>query len=125
MAFHKVFLFQNTSVLPDELLVHRLGLLPIKVDCKEFEERSSDEELNESNSLKFRLKVACRRKEQYKRMTEEEIEAKKLKPEEYLENSEVYSRDLQWIPMGNQKDKFKGVQLVYGNILIAKLRENQ
>jgi DNA-directed RNA polymerase I and III subunit RPAC1 len=36
MAFHKVLLYQNTSVLPDELLVHRLGLLPVKVDCKEF-----------------------------------------------------------------------------------------
>jgi DNA-directed RNA polymerases I and III subunit RPAC1 len=32
MAFHKVFLYQNTSVIPDELLVHRLGLLPIHAD---------------------------------------------------------------------------------------------
>jgi DNA-directed RNA polymerase I and III subunit RPAC1 len=32
MAFHKVFLYQNTSVIPDELLVHRLGLLPIQAD---------------------------------------------------------------------------------------------
>ena len=37
IAFHKVMLYQNTSVLPDELLIHRLGLLPIKVDCKYFE----------------------------------------------------------------------------------------
>lgn len=27
--------------------------------------------------------------------------------------------------MGNQKDKFNKVELVYGNILLAKLRENQ
>ena len=36
MAFHKVFLFQNTSVIPDELLVHRLGLLPVKADPNDF-----------------------------------------------------------------------------------------
>lgn len=41
MAFHKVFLYQNTSVLPDELLIHRLGLLPVKVDCNDFEERTN------------------------------------------------------------------------------------
>lgn len=39
MAFHKVFLYQNTSVIPDELLVHRLGLLPLKVDPNNFEAR--------------------------------------------------------------------------------------
>lgn len=27
--------------------------------------------------------------------------------------------------MGNQKEKFKGIKLVYDTILIAKLRENQ
>lgn len=32
MAFHKVLMYQNTSVLLDELLIHRIGLLPIKVD---------------------------------------------------------------------------------------------
>lgn len=39
MAFHKVFLYQNTSVIPDELLVHRLGLLPLKIDPNNFEPR--------------------------------------------------------------------------------------
>lgn len=39
MAFHKVLLYQNTSVIPDELLVHRLGLLPLKIDPLQFEVR--------------------------------------------------------------------------------------
>ena len=62
MAFHKVFMYQNTSVLPDELLVHRLGLLPLKVDPNEFEARAEGQELTPENSLKFELKVVCRRK---------------------------------------------------------------
>lgn len=70
MAFHKVFLFQNTSVLPDELLVHRLGLLPIKIDAERFPFRKEDDELNESNSLKFTLKIKCERKEEFKELTE-------------------------------------------------------
>lgn len=34
----------------------------------------------------------------------------------------VYSKDLEWVPQGNQKKTIKKVSLVYGNILIAKLR---
>lgn len=29
MAIHKVLIYQNTSILPDEVLSHRLGLIPI------------------------------------------------------------------------------------------------
>ena len=32
MAIEKVNFWQNTSVLPDEVLCHRLGLIPIKAD---------------------------------------------------------------------------------------------
>lgn len=53
MAFHKVFLFQNTSVIPDELLVHRLGLLPVKADPNDFEARKEGQDLTAENSLKF------------------------------------------------------------------------
>ncbi|RCN32900.1 glycosyltransferase, group 2 family protein [Ancylostoma caninum] len=36
MAFEKIYLYQNTSVIQDEVLCHRLGLLPIKVDPRKF-----------------------------------------------------------------------------------------
>jgi DNA-directed RNA polymerase I and III subunit RPAC1 len=65
MAFHKVLLYQNTSVIPDELLVHRLGLLPINADPNDFESRSEGQELNPENSLKFELRVVCQRKKEY------------------------------------------------------------
>ena len=53
MAFHKVLLYQNTSVIPDELLVHRLGLLPLKIDPLQFEARGENQEVNAENSVKF------------------------------------------------------------------------
>lgn len=84
MAFHKVMLFQNTSVIPDELLVHRLGLLPVQVDPNEFESRPENGELSAENSLKFELKVVCRRKKEYENASDEDLDGKK--PEEYLDN---------------------------------------
>ncbi len=36
MAIDKVLLFQNTSVIQDEVLAHRLGLIPIKADPRMF-----------------------------------------------------------------------------------------
>ncbi|VDL64981.1 unnamed protein product [Nippostrongylus brasiliensis] len=36
MAFEKIYLYQNTSVIQDEVLCHRIGLLPLKVDPRKF-----------------------------------------------------------------------------------------
>ena len=37
MAIDKVMIFNNTSLIQDEVLAHRLGLIPIKVDPRLFE----------------------------------------------------------------------------------------
>ena len=61
MAIEKVNLWQNTSVIPDEVLAHRMGLVPIKVDPRQFEYKNKDEH-NEGNCVKFKLHVKCSRK---------------------------------------------------------------
>lgn len=40
MAFDRVFMFNNTSIIQDEVLAHRLGLLPIRADPRLFEFRA-------------------------------------------------------------------------------------
>ncbi len=40
MAFDKVFMFNNTSIIQDEVLAHRLGLIPLKADPRLFEFRA-------------------------------------------------------------------------------------
>lgn len=40
MAIEKVLIANNTSVIQDEVLAHRLGLIPIKVDPRLFESMS-------------------------------------------------------------------------------------
>lgn len=37
MAIEKVLIANNTSIIQDEVLAHRLGLIPIKVDPRLFE----------------------------------------------------------------------------------------
>ncbi|GBO15071.1 DNA-directed RNA polymerases I and III subunit RPAC1 [Araneus ventricosus] len=36
MAIDKIHLYNNTTVIPDEVLTHRIGLVPIKVDPRLF-----------------------------------------------------------------------------------------
>lgn len=37
MAIENVYIFDNTSVIQDEVLAHRLGLVPIRADAEEFD----------------------------------------------------------------------------------------
>ena len=39
MAIDKVFVHNNTSLIQDEVLAHRLGLIPIQADPRLFEYR--------------------------------------------------------------------------------------
>lgn len=41
LAIEKVFIYNNTSIVQDEVLAHRLGLIPIKADPRLFEYRNS------------------------------------------------------------------------------------
>nr|CAD7576256.1 unnamed protein product [Timema californicum] len=68
MAIEKVFIYNNTSIIQDEVLAHRLGLIPLKADPRRFEYRQKvsdalspqdDEDGTEQDTLEFELKVKC------------------------------------------------------------------
>ena len=44
MAIEFVRITQNTSIIPDEVLAHRLGLIPIYADAKEFNYKNGNYE---------------------------------------------------------------------------------
>ncbi|KFD51711.1 hypothetical protein M514_07407 [Trichuris suis] len=115
VAIEKVKLFQNTSVIPDEVLVHRLGLIPLRVNPKKLAWTEPGKELNHENSILFRLNVHCK--------LEEKSGSKK---EKEIVHSKVYSRDLTWVPLDGQTDIFrkKPPRPAYPDILIDELTLN-
>eukprot|EP01087_Luapelamoeba_hula_P005061 TRINITY_DN1514_c0_g1_i1.p1 TRINITY_DN1514_c0_g1~~TRINITY_DN1514_c0_g1_i1.p1 ORF type:complete len:374 (-),score=71.57 TRINITY_DN1514_c0_g1_i1:3-1124(-) len=117
IAIEHIYLSNNTSVIQDEVLAHRLGLIPINVDPRPFEFRGKDEEGTDTNTLTFKLNVRCTRNHG--------IESKD--PKERYTNSNVYSSALEWVPQGDQEvgTFAKSPAPIHDDILIAKLRPGQ
>ncbi|CAJ2640102.1 DNA-directed RNA polymerases I, II, and III subunit RPABC1 [Trifolium pratense] len=60
MAIERVYIANNTSLIQDEVLAHRLGLIPINADPKLFEyPDNAGGENNEKNTIVFKLHVHC------------------------------------------------------------------
>lgn len=105
VAISQATIYQNTSVIHDENLAHRLGLVPLKFEPDNLEWRPAESEFNERNSIRFSLHVVCQ-------------QGKKA----------VYSRDLKWKPWSEtQQALFKDdpPRPVADDILIAQLRSGQ
>jgi len=80
MAIEKVLMVDNTSVIADEVLSHRLGLIPLDADPRIFD-YLSDDVTNERNTIVYKLHVSCEKGSQ--RLT-------------------VKSGQLEWLPEGSQ-----------------------
>ncbi|XP_074532616.1 DNA-directed RNA polymerases I and III subunit RPAC1 isoform X2 [Halichoeres trimaculatus] len=123
MAIEKVFVYNNTSIVQDEVLAHRLGLIPIKADPRLFEYRNtgedSAEEGSEIDTIQLQLKIKCSRNPRASKDSSD--------PRELYLNHMVYSKDIKWVPIGNQADVFADCNIgpVHDDILIAQLRPGQ
>ncbi|KAI5963286.1 RPC40 [Candida pseudojiufengensis] len=123
VAVEYVYSFMNTSVIQDEVLAHRIGLIPLDVDpdMLTWVDKSIDEKdrYTEDNTIVLSLDVTCSRN----------LNAPKdsTNPNELYKNSNVYAKDLKFEPQGSQVEKFKNKPVVPTdpNILIAKLRPGQ
>lgn len=119
MAIETVRIFQNTSLIQDEVLAHRLGLIPIKANPRKFKFLSEAENVpNEDNTTVFTLQIKCSRN----------AKAGKDGPElsQYI-NPVVYSNQLTWVPQGLQQETFEKdpIGVVHDDIIVAKLRPGQ
>lgn len=134
LAIEYVFVQNNTSVIQDEVLAQRLGLIPLKVDSQglteylrwfpKFEEGTDQSERDKAafdyNTIALRLKVDC---------TRNEATAKgETDPRRKYHNAHVYAKDIEFRPFGRQLQYFggeKAIKPTNPDILIAKLRPGQ
>jgi len=117
IAIESCFIYNNTSIMHDEILAHRLGLVPIKADPRVFDFVGDDGVLSEDNHLKFKLNVKCTKNPDAKPDATD--------PKELYINSNVMSGDLEWIPQGNQRAEHGDIAPVHPDILLTKLRPGQ
>lgn len=123
VAVETVYSFMNTSVIQDEVLAHRIGLIPLKVDPDSLTwvDKTVDENdrYTEDNTIVLSLDVTCTKNPHAPKNS--------TNPSELYRNSNVYAKDLKFEPQGSQLEKYKDNPVVPTdpNILLAKLRPGQ
>ncbi|OJJ96539.1 hypothetical protein ASPACDRAFT_34570 [Aspergillus aculeatus ATCC 16872] len=131
IAIEFVFVHNNTSVIQDEVLAQRLGLIPLKGSVEGinwmrwFKKPTEDDPEGGStpsdfNTIVLRLDVKCE-KNPHAAAGEDD-------PRKLYKHAHVYARDITFHPVGRQEQFFVGddaIQPVNPDILIAKLRPGQ
>ncbi|KAA1123575.1 DNA-directed RNA polymerase core subunit rpc40 [Puccinia graminis f. sp. tritici] len=118
VAIEDVFVWNNTSLVHDEVLAQRLGLVPLKIDPRLIDMRT-DEGATDLNTIVFKLVVNCRRNPHVLK-TEKD-------PLKLYQNSLVTTEALEWEPKGDQVDMFgsEPPRPVQNDIVLVKMRPGQ
>ncbi|CAH8504752.1 unnamed protein product [Schistosoma rodhaini] len=110
LAIERVYVSQNTSIMPDEVMCHRLGLIPLAVDPKYFlfptrKPPASDDlsGFDPKEHLVYDLCVGFTHSSKDSHNKPEKDKDDTLPVAQYLP---VYSSDLKWIPLAGQEDHF-------------------
>lgn len=136
LAIENVYMYDNTSIIQDEVLAHRMGLIPLKGGKEglrwmqwfkktppesdhaayaqfmaEQEEEGADRSAStpsDLNTVVLNLKVECR----WKTVEEDGVDGKKLAregstdPTEKYVNSNVYAHQITFEPQGQRQPEF-------------------
>ncbi|KAJ3289479.1 DNA-directed RNA polymerases I and III subunit RPAC1 [Rhizoclosmatium sp. JEL0117] len=116
MAIENVFVLNNNSIVHDEILSQRLGLVPIKADPRIFQFKTPEDEATDLNTLVFKMKVKATKRP-------------KSEQTEFLndDNFNVLSKHLVWEAQGDQEERLSAdpPRPVHDDIVLAKLRPGQ
>ncbi|OQV12996.1 DNA-directed RNA polymerases I and III subunit RPAC1 [Hypsibius exemplaris] len=114
MAPETIMLQQNKSVMQDEVLGHRIGLIPFKADPRKFKFRALKAKTDHPDvALLFELKVTAPKQP--------------LKSEKRFTNTKVYTKDFKWIPHHEHSPLMdeSAIRPVSEEILVNILRPSQ
>lgn len=124
MAIEHCFIYNNTSVIQDEMLAHRMGMIPIRADPTKFKWKSSElgpENTSSEHTIVFKLTAEC------EKLPHSEPD-KSGRREDLYKDYKVLSSHLIWNSLKDQKDAFcdaETIRPVHKNIIIAKLSGKQ
>lgn len=93
IAIENVWMSDNTSIIQDEVLAHRVGLIPIKADPNQFEYCQGDMETDQDTVI-FHLEAWCPN-------PPPDVDPMDFKVP-------VHSSQLKWRPVGDQEQQFPG-----------------
>lgn len=119
VAIENVWIITNSGIIQDEVLAHRVGLVPIKVDPRLLKYVQSESGETDEDTLVFHLNV-------HNRNMDDVVEPGDTST--YVGPSgKVLSKHLTWIPIETQKEIFAdgGVSVVNPDILLTKLGPGQ
>ncbi|KAH7076422.1 DNA-directed RNA polymeras-like proteines I and III subunit RPAC1 [Paraphoma chrysanthemicola] len=134
LAIEDVFIYQNTSIIQDEVLAHRLGLIPLCGShdglrwLKWYKKPTDDDEgsgtPSDYNTVILKLDVECK----WQEGGLARAVAGETDPDKLYEGHNVYAKDLVWEPLGQQFTYFPAgqeIRAVNEDILIVKMRPGQ
>lgn len=133
LAIESVFVHNNTSIVHDEVLANRLGLVPLAGNLdglnwlkwykKAAEEDSDESEAADNNTIVLKLNVQCTH------APAATIKRGEQDPTKLYRHAHVYARDLVFEPTGRQTLYFSEpdgiIRPVNPDILLAKMRPGQ